>query len=354
MVSGIVILRPANRGAVVAQNTPSGVIINVYIAYSDIYPGGTTYRSLYVPFINELGGVNVVNISGSEVPDRIINLFRDICRQTNEGRRLDSITDENNQVIRRQQTDPLDRFNAAASSVFGAIATGQQDRNVWQSLVSNLGASLIGMSAASTMQLPGRQGVAGQGVAGQGVTGQGVAGQPSHPQSSQQSSPLMTDPLMAFLTSLGTIPAGASQSPNLGSELLSRFIENRQGARREVIPDPPQSLPQYIPPAGTHTVGTHTVDSVSGASSAEDSAPRGRSLPISIISQLANGINEKIKANKTKPPHFNKKTPANYRKIKNYIHNNTQVWLTKEDIDLFVIELEKLNHIHDETVLSDQ
>jgi hypothetical protein len=61
------------------------------------------------------------------------------------------------------------------------------------------------------------------------------------------------------------------------------------------------------------------------------------------IAWLATAINNKIITGKTKHPDFSKKTRSNYRKIKNYIYHNTRIWLKKNEIDIFIEELQSIN-----------
>ena len=59
-------------------------------------------------------------------------------------------------------------------------------------------------------------------------------------------------------------------------------------------------------------------------------------------SNLARHIYRLMTENKTKHPDFSNLTKTGYRKIKNYIHNITGVWLSQAEIDLFVTEINAL------------
>ncbi len=66
-------------------------------------------------------------------------------------------------------------------------------------------------------------------------------------------------------------------------------------------------------------------------------------IPIDMIRRLATVINSKITANKVKPPKFSKRTYANYKKIKNFIHQHTSIWLSVHEIKTFISEISKIN-----------
>jgi hypothetical protein len=60
------------------------------------------------------------------------------------------------------------------------------------------------------------------------------------------------------------------------------------------------------------------------------------------IVSLAKHIHRMIVDCKTKAPDFNNITKVGYRKMKNYIHNITSVWLSQEEINIFIDEINSL------------
>lgn len=58
-----------------------------------------------------------------------------------------------------------------------------------------------------------------------------------------------------------------------------------------------------------------------------------------IIKTLAAKIFNTIKIKKVRPPNFNNLTRTGYRKIKNFVHNITRVWLAQAEIDSLLTEL---------------
>jgi len=54
------------------------------------------------------------------------------------------------------------------------------------------------------------------------------------------------------------------------------------------------------------------------------------------LKNIARNICDKVRNNHIKPPNFNNKTRSGYRKIKNFIHNATKLWLSKSEIDILV------------------
>jgi hypothetical protein len=62
------------------------------------------------------------------------------------------------------------------------------------------------------------------------------------------------------------------------------------------------------------------------------------------ICDLANLISNKIRNGKAPAPSFTKHTPANYKKIKNFVHHHTNVWLKKQEIVLFINKMAELDN----------
>lgn len=69
---------------------------------------------------------------------------------------------------------------------------------------------------------------------------------------------------------------------------------------------------------------------------------RRQPVDLQTIKRLASTISSMIKQNKTRPPNFENKTKHGYSKTRNYIHNLTKVFLSYEEIDTFIDELNLL------------
>lgn len=125
------------------------------------------------------------------------------------------------------------------------------------------------------------------------------------------------------------------------SEMPERFREVRTGPR-EVIMNP-----------STRTDDTNVDVDVSVPDSTESKqiiatlphiASR-QNPPINreILIKLASHINQLIITGKTRHPDFTNLNKSGYRKIKNYIHNITGMWLSQEEINMFVTIMDELN-----------
>jgi hypothetical protein len=118
------------------------------------------------------------------------------------------------------------------------------------------------------------------------------------------------------------------------SDIPNRFVENHNGARREIFPDEKNNITQEtLPDANQPDTGivhpSHIV-------------PIRTANSLELIKKIASNIFELIKSGKTRPPDFKSKTKSSLTKIKNYIHNISRVWLSQSEIELFVSELTKL------------
>jgi hypothetical protein len=69
-----------------------------------------------------------------------------------------------------------------------------------------------------------------------------------------------------------------------------------------------------------------------------------RRLPVTpnIIATMVLTIDSILRTTNTRPPNFNSRTRSGYRKIKNFIHNITKIWLSHTEINLFTTELNRL------------
>ena len=59
-------------------------------------------------------------------------------------------------------------------------------------------------------------------------------------------------------------------------------------------------------------------------------------LSVEAINMLAESIKKRITEQKIKHPDFNGKIKSKYRKIKNFVHNLTQIWLSYDEMLIFI------------------
>jgi len=115
----------------------------------------------------------------------------------------------------------------------------------------------------------------------------------------------------------------------------SRFVENRQGATREIILNNVE-IEEPVEVNPTQVANLQYLKETNAYIH-----PRA-------ISNLVTIISEKT----TKPPSFTKKTKSNFKKIKNYIYQHTKLWLTKNEIEIFINEMNKKMTLSQNTAIS--
>ena len=134
------------------------------------------------------------------------------------------------------------------------------------------------------------------------------------------------------------------------TEIPERF-EEVQGRRREIlIPVPESGIDETKTAETTNTETNSATGTETGGIRVVSTLPHAnlsrRSIGIDAIKGLASHIHKLIITKRTKHPDFTNLTKTGYRKIKNYIHNVTSVWLSQEEIDLFVAELDAIDGSH--------
>jgi hypothetical protein len=153
-----------------------------------------------------------------------------------------------------------------------------------------------------------------------------------------------------------------------------RFVEHSRGIPRSIIVTSPESkdrieqkseqkLEQKTTPSLMERVDIHAA--------VERTVPAGPIEPILVpniqstdrvrnavtsetIARLAQHIYTLMVTGKTRNPNFTDVTKTGYRKIKNYIHNITHVWLSHQEIDAFIVELNKISTISSDTTHTEQ
>lgn len=409
--------------------------INVCISTNTIINGSQDFRHLLSGFAIHLNGCNVIRFEVDNVPDVIVDVFKYVYTQIDDGVNLRNVVDDYGRPLFRSgqngvygnqppsqtpsQQPPQGNFPQAANAVLQTINAGNPpNRNQWQRLVTDLGSSLIGLaqqpnasatqssrsgSLYSTSSLPA--------TSFHPLTPHHSSNQSGNSRLLHQQSPIQQSPIqprmpvqpntlestqrnmLGLLGQLGQIaslvsrnnsssanvdmqptmnlstdplPSATQIQPqtnnipdDLDSPYLQRFVENRQGATREIIPiventvsvnqsnqstSLAPSTTQIDQSTGLQRISNVAVANVQNTENETKSKTDHRTeVGRATLSKLATHIHSKILANKTKPPNFTKSTRTNLRKIKNYIHHHTKVWLKKNEIEIFISELTKIN-----------
>ncbi len=136
---------------------------------------------------------------------------------------------------------------------------------------------------------------------------------------------------------------------DVDSPYLQRFVENRVGATREIIPiiEQPTDVNHNLQDADAPNTQNQPLISQSQQNTPVVGLQRvtqeRKEVPISTIARLAVHINAKLTAGKVKAPSFISTSRTNYKKIKNFVHHHTKVWLSKGEVDTFISEMSKIN-----------
>lgn len=286
----ILILPTIGESKILCELKGHTKIIQIFISDSTIRTGVPDFRHLLPKFAMYLTVWDSAVFETPNIPNNIVNVFKFVYNQINNGTPLRNVVNDLGQhlcglIEPVQSYTNNTNFSQAATAVLHTLNSNQNStRDHWQRLVTDLGNSLIGLA------------------------------QPSN--STLQSS------------SVGS----------LNSTELSRFVENRQNATREIIPI--SELEQIHPNSGVNQIEPPQAMLQNVSQKMSNSRTK---IDLDIISKLAKFIYSKILANKTKPPKFTKKTRTNFRKIKNFIHHHTNIWLSKNEIEIFINEIEKFN-----------
>lgn len=152
---------------------------------------------------------------------------------------------------------------------------------------------------------------------------------------------------------------GAAVDPSLEESIVPpRFVEHRNTIREVNITDevPVDNSPRISNAEvkenknEAHETNTDHKDDNKNNYTDEHKVtglPRASSVkqPVSgsTIERLATHVHNLLKNTKTKSPDFTNLTKSGYRKIKNYIHNITGVWLSQDEIAMFLDVLKDLN-----------
>lgn len=121
-----------------------------------------------------------------------------------------------------------------------------------------------------------------------------------------------------------------------------RFRVNAR-ANREVIEQPNYTSEQPPSPSQSELNAEQQEDVAGHPHVTQVSISRRLPVNINMIKTLSLTIHTLLHNTTLRPPNFNSKTRSGYRKIKNFVHNITKVWLSNQEIDTFVQELRGLS-----------
>jgi hypothetical protein len=265
----------------------------------------------YQHLAQELGqlliGREVKKFDCGPLPSSHTELFLTVCRRIN-------------------QNDANSEYRQATNNVFQNLMQNQQNRSQWQQIVSNLGSAIINLASPPMHTAP-----------------QIPAIPIVHaPQPSVETS------IVSLISQLGQI-AGAVSRNNTGqqhisgNEILQRFTENRSGSVREIIPLVPAQIDPLAQPSIPAQIAPIALENVVGLQRMRNER---QEIPLIIIQRLAVNINDKIINKRLKHPKFSLGTYANRKKIKNFIHQHTSIWLSTGEIKMFLAELMQVNSMY--------
>ena len=120
------------------------------------------------------------------------------------------------------------------------------------------------------------------------------------------------------------------------TEPPDRFVVNDRNAREVLIH---QNPPDDIPP--DDSVNDNLAQPVPSHPTLVSNLQR-RGNSDETIRTTARSVYNSITTTAIRPPDFTNHNRAGYRKIKNFVHNLTKVWLSQAEIDKFLVELDKL------------
>ena len=262
-----VFLLPTHGESRITSNNISNTYhITVFINPNNTF---TQYKLLLPQFARCILGKQLLEFNVNDIPMYIENIFRFICRQLSNGVSLENLVDEQGVLLfsNSVRSAPVESPKSQSSEFQQAITA------VLSAIDNNVENKNI---------------------------------------------------MYRLLNNLGGSLINMAQS-NVVRDVEPRFVENRQGATREIIVNE-----NIAAPVNSINTQVNTLQLLR-----EDTAH----INLHLIRSLAASIKEAIAANKTKPPSFTKHSKANYRKIKNYVHHLTKIWLSKKEIEIFICEM---------------
>jgi hypothetical protein len=268
------------------------VVVNVYIRNTDSYD---QHKSLLIPFANLVSGKQLLSFESDNIPSHIDNLFRFICRQLNNGVSLVNLVDEHGQLLTQTHAQPIiqpevqhmvppTNLQQTITNIANTIENNVIDQTQLYSLISNLGSALINITR--------------------------------------------NDASTPFINILNTV--GRAVNSNRAATTVypeARFVENRQGATRDII------LTHSTEPINVSQVNDTSNVLLARLQYTPEDKKRNN---IAVILQIVKIIKDKIALGKSKPPSFIK---PKFKKIKNYIYHLTKIWLSKKELEIFISEM---------------
>ena len=294
--------------------------------------------------LREINGYTINRLtSGYSISTDLFNKLQHVCDQYNRGVNINEITDLYGVVLNRRKEDIdeilrqsiLTQLNAqnaarrtaehnpinspvsgAVNNIFQSVVSGNINRDVWQSLIRNLGESLFTLAGQRATQ------------DGQRATQDGLS--PEAP----------FDTFIRNVRERLNIVNAEPSSNNIVDDDREVYIYNQNDNQNNILHPPTPDIPTvetHIPRAQTpdnHAAHMQPLD-LNNDTPKETRAQR--------ISKYANIINNKILQNKTLHPNFRKHTLGNYKKIKNYLLSVLRIDMNNRDIKQFMKEIIRLN-----------
>jgi hypothetical protein len=351
--------------------------VTVYIPESSVNLQDDSYRTILCDLVSllefhEIGQVTYQN----EIPSNIIRLFIGICRQLSRKIHKDDIVDEmgnflyarrvfppdptvneyfdQNVVQIQQHTQSAENLprpvHRSITDLIHTLATGNVNRDRFQSLMGDLGSSLLelgvnGISARrdGTYQTDRIRSIGESQTRPRPISDEVRYGidllrnvSPVRPDSLQPT-PLLRRHHVEYEPN-----PTHEVNPNILSNPPPRFVENRHGATREITELTSAEGAQLISPTDL-SIDEMKADLSEHIASIQRTTSQRTSVSDDTIDRIAEKINNLIISGKSKHPHFTNKSKSGYQRIKNYIHNITHTWLSRDEIDSFLEKISTIN-----------
>jgi hypothetical protein len=336
--------------------------------------------SVLQDFISVVQGYAVVNFEASnQISPETVRLFCSVCQQNNRiDRHMAATNDDHRLVPPSPQAEPIaapanmsDRAQILAEDeevksmqdILQRIAQVSSNPNqITRGTISAIINDMSRVISAPRFNLPGtinnyqqqpRHPIMTQRSLSnpqpQPVQPQPVQPQPVQPQPVQPVNQLATllqqlsaqNPVTSIQQMTQNIPAGSGSSVDVvsDSEPPTRFMVNERNPREVLIHQNPQT--DITLDVSSSDVNTN-VRLVPSRTASIGNMRRCGVSDESIIT-AARCVHNSISTTVIRPPDFTNTTRSGYRKIKNFVHNLTKIWLSQSEIDKFLIEINKID-----------
>ena len=343
--------------------------------------------------LREINGYTICRVTaGPNISNNLFSKINYICNQYNNGVNVANISDAFGIVLNRTKDDIdvimrenilsiTDTFmrnrsnvqpagnsvgnsagnspvNSAVNNIFQNVVAGNINRDVWQSLIRNLGESLFSLAASNANTSNANTSNANTSNAN---TSSNIHHQPTE------------SPFETFIRNvrdrLDVVNTEISTDSMIDDDDREVYIYNQNSNNTPIVQTPrhqtrqsddqlTHNQPNYARQSDdqlTHNQPNHarqsddqlTHNQPNHARQSDDqlthNQPNQTSFTLSFIVHCAKLINNRILNNKTLHPNFRKHTLSNYKKIKNYLISVLHVDMNYGDIKLFMNEIIKIN-----------